>query len=325
VGISTAEHERTDGNRQAPESISRAIESNLADYWARMGSGPNGRVHISNELSWEYSGGPYLNRVFDVHLSPTDVDARIEEVKRAFEGRRAAITWLLGPSATPTNLGDHLVGQGFVHADSWIGMAHSLASTGARPSVPEGAEIGQVRTWTEEADWIEVVGRSYRLPRAARRSLLACLPARGESPDAYWQHFLVRVDGRPAAASTIFVKNGVAGIYLVSTIPELRGMGLGSLVTRHAMVRAAELGCRLAVLQSTGSAQRMYQRLGFTRHCTINVYRYDARPAGWKRLARSGMNQLRDAMKRLPRTPQLKPIPDGRPVFGKKTDQPNMH
>jgi ribosomal protein S18 acetylase RimI-like enzyme len=58
----------------------------------------------------------------------------------------------------------------------------------------------------------------------------------------------------------------------------VRGRGVGEMLTREAIRRAAEKGARTVELTSRSSreaANRLYQRLGFTRRDT-NLYRYSA-------------------------------------------------
>ena len=284
----------TAGDTPDKDWVARQIESNLAGYWLGLGRQANGSLYISDELSWEYSGGPYFNRVVDAHLSAETVDDRIDEIKRAFIHRGAAVTWLLGPSASPSDLGQHLRQQGFEHYESWAGMAHSLSDVGVPPDVPEKIRVREVRDHPTSRDWLSVVARSFGLPRPVRRLLRRSILSNKSVPgDDVWKHNLVYVDGRPAAASTLFVRDGVAGIYLVSTVPEMREMGLGSYATWLALRQAESMGCKLAVLQSTGQARPLYERLGFRYFCDIGVYRYEVPAPTWKRVTRSGLRRLR--------------------------------
>ncbi|RKH66046.1 GNAT family N-acetyltransferase [Corallococcus aberystwythensis] len=54
-----------------------------------------------------------------------------------------------------------------------------------------------------------------------------------------------------------------AGVYLVATHPEARGMGLASAVMRGLISGARQRGCTATVLQSTPAGIRVYRHLGF--------------------------------------------------------------
>ncbi len=294
VYTSNSHNTEKSGNTSDPNWVSQQLESNLASYWLGLGRLTKGSLHVSDELSWEDSGGPYFNRVVDAHLSREVVDDRIDEIKQTFTARGAAITWLLGPSATPPDLGKYLSRQGFSYQESWAGMAHSLSGLETPPAVPDGITVREVQDQFTCRDWLTVVGRSFRLPRQARRVLHRSVLATTRSGvDNEWTHYIVYLNDKPAAASTLFVQDGVGGIYLVSTLPEMRGSGLGSYATWLALRRAQSIGCTLAVLQSTPQARSVYRRLGFGHYCDIDVYRYETPAPTWKRVARSGLRRLR--------------------------------
>ena len=86
------------------------------------------------------------------------------------------------------------------------------------------------------------------------------------------RHFLARVDGEPAATCSLFLGAGVAGIYDVSTLPELRKRGLGRLITRAAMREARARGYRMAILHSSTLGAGIYRALGFRDVCAIGQH-----------------------------------------------------
>ncbi len=272
------------------DSIPALIESNLSDYWVRLGEAEGGELYSGDDIRWEYSGCAYLNRVLESHLDRQTADSAIEKVKLTFRQRSAAVTWFVGPTVSPSDLGTRLVEHGFSRYDDWIGMSHDLEKFGTPPAAHDGMTITWVKSASHQNDWTRVVARSFRFPRSARRRLGQSLEV-GSNQDM--RHLLAFLGGRPVAACSLFVKDGVAGVYLVSTIPEMRGMGLGTYLTWFALTQAREMGCRLAVLQSTARARSIYESLGFESHCFIEVYRYDAPGPPLKRIARFAFRSTR--------------------------------
>jgi hypothetical protein len=45
------------------------------------------------------------------------------------------------------------------------------------------------------------------------------------------RHYIGHLDGELVATSTILLSDGVAGLYMVATMPEARGKGVGSYTT----------------------------------------------------------------------------------------------
>lgn len=87
-----------------------------------------------------------------------------------------------------------------------------------------------------------------------------------------FRHFLLRLDRAPASTSSLFLRGGVAGVYDVSTVPELRRRGLGAQITRAALGEARAGGCDMAILHSFNQGLSMYRQLGFEKVCDIGQY-----------------------------------------------------
>jgi GNAT superfamily N-acetyltransferase len=85
------------------------------------------------------------------------------------------------------------------------------------------------------------------------------------------------VDDAPVATATLFFTAGVAGLYFVSTVPAMRGRGIGAAISRVALVAARDLGYRVAVLGSSPMGYGVYERLGFREVCTVEVFEWSPR------------------------------------------------
>jgi len=144
---------------------------------------------------------------------------------------------------------------GFERADpqAWWARAAEPLPVGAHP---RGVSIEVVRSEIGLAIYEAVSADGFGAPAAP--------PFRWHGPgllaDRRFTIFLARLDGRPASAAMAFVEAGVVGLYGVTTIPSLRGRGLGTILTRHAVGTARGLP---AILQPSREAELMYARLGF--------------------------------------------------------------
>jgi hypothetical protein len=72
---------------------------------------------------------------------------------------------------------------------------------------------------------------------------------------------------RPVTTAAVFADGAVNGIYVVTTLSEVRGRGYGTAVTAHAIAASAPVP---AVLEASAIGQPVYRRLGFA-----DVVRYD--------------------------------------------------
>lgn len=278
------------------EILPEVIETNLADYWLALGANPRGQIHNGDDIRWAYSGGQFFNRVVLARLTPDDANQHIDQVVQSFNRRRAAITWLTGPTTTPSDLGERLERYGFGRLEDWKGMAHRLENLDELPSLPADMQIRNVTDSETRRAWGNVVCTSFELPERACELLLQGLGQSASTGICSWHHNLAYQDGVAVAASTLFISRGVAGIYLVSTVPDARNRGLGTALTCLALRQAHELGCDLAVLHATEAGQRIYERLGFRHYCDIGVYRLAAPVPPWKRVASAVLARVRNRL-----------------------------
>ena len=77
--------------------------------------------------------------------------------------------------------------------------------------------------------------------------------------------FLAELDGHPAAAGALWIRDGVALFSGAATIPEMRRRGLQSALLEARMRYAFDRGCDLAMMvaEAGGESQRNAERKGF--------------------------------------------------------------
>lgn len=84
------------------------------------------------------------------------------------------------------------------------------------------------------------------------------------------------VDGTPAVAGSLLIREGVAGIYSLTVRPDFRGRGLGRWMMQGLHSQAFREGCRSVVLQATKAGLPLYEKLGYRSVGRMGVYRWEA-------------------------------------------------
>jgi len=89
-----------------------------------------------------------------------------------------------------------------------------------------------------------------------------------------WRLYLARIDGKPAAAAKLFVKDGVGLFPDAATRPEFRGRGLQTALLRHRAAVAAGSGAELIYSQARfGSiSQHNMERIGMRVLCSRIIF-----------------------------------------------------
>ncbi len=219
---------------------------------------------------------PFWNRLEALRF-PNDADAfaqRLAEIRVLFAslGRQPHI-WLLPPYDEPDDVLVRLLADGYEDA----GPGHLMVSTDdapARAALDEHHDQGVV---------VERYASVTGIPanRVALQLAGVMMPAFGVDPDRQpgvlaeilaslgdprFTHYLVRVDGVPAAVARRATFDGLSYLSSIGTAAAVRGRGLGRLVTASATADGFAAGSsmvHLGVFANNPPAKALYEHLGF--------------------------------------------------------------
>lgn len=255
-------------------ALAAAIEENSAQFLLAMGRAGGGEMRDDGRLCWTIGGSPigYHNAVVTARLEARDADAAIAAAIGRMRAHRVPGSWHLGPGMTPADLGQRLVDQGFDYAGDDIGMAADLGALGPGRN-PPGLAIGRVTTPEDLAAWVETLGKGFGEGPAQARWVGEVFARLGLDNPA-WRHYLGRLDGEPVATATLFMGAGVAGIYFVFTVSEVRNRGIGAAITLAPLLEARALGYRIGVLGASTMGEPVYRRIGFAEYCRIGLFEW---------------------------------------------------
>ncbi len=125
------------------------------------------------------------------------------------------------------------------------------------PDPPSGLAIVRVDADHLEPFW-QATESGFEMPRALVEAMYPAAILEEEAIRA----FVGLVDGAPVATSIAVRTAATVGIYSVGTAPPARGRGIGTAMTWH-LLRDADPGWRLAVLQASDMGRPVYERMGF--------------------------------------------------------------
>jgi len=207
-------------------------------------------------------------------LLPNDADGVILESLERFRAQGARGSWYVGPSMRPEDLGDRLLKHGFSYGGSEIGMAADLSALPKGVPVLEDLTIERVRGEGDLAAWSWTLARGFGgTPGEAERvcEMYRRLDLGDNGP---WRHYLGRLGGEPVATSTLFLRAGVAGIYLVYTAEGVRRRGIGAAMSLAPLLEARKMGYRVGVLEASDMGRPVYRKLGFREYCKSRIYEW---------------------------------------------------
>jgi ribosomal protein S18 acetylase RimI-like enzyme len=85
-------------------------------------------------------------------------------------------------------------------------------------------------------------------------------------PKSLLKFFVGYLKDRPVATSGLFLDGDAAGVWSVATVPEFRLRGIGTDMTRHALLQAFDnFGYRIGVLAAGELGEPVYRKIGFRK------------------------------------------------------------
>jgi GNAT superfamily N-acetyltransferase len=256
------------------EEVIHQVELNLWETWSNFGRGPGCILHDESDALWFETPIPVIpyNTVLKFQVE-RDVDRRIDSLVSCYAARNVPILWIVHPSSLPLDLCTRLEQRGLQEIEIAPCMARSLAHLPEAPPLPEGVEIREAIDDNAIMELYGLAAWRWGVPEEYRPHLRQILEqfeiGERTSNTRFW---LAWRDGIPISKIGLYSGSGSAGIYGVATKPEARGLGIASILMVTAMKAAKEMGHKLAVLDSSPLAEKLYKRLGFITVAPLRLY-----------------------------------------------------
>lgn len=255
-------------------ALVQAIESNLFEFSLLFRRWPKAEVHDDPDMLWSITDIPFpmFNSVLRAQLNPGRIDEAIVQAIGRCKSRDVPMLWQVGPTTSPTDLGDHLLSHGFTYAGETPGMAIDLQTLNENSSTPDGLKIHKIEDPETLKIWNHVLTKGFDMPDFIADAFLDFGLSLGFDAQMPMRNYLALLNGEPVATSSVFLGAGVAGIYNVTTLPEARRQGIGALITLVPLLEARSSGYRIGVLHSSEMGYKVYRKLGFQEYCRISDY-----------------------------------------------------
>jgi GNAT superfamily N-acetyltransferase len=260
-------------NDVSAPALVAAIKANLLEWYRYLGRSPKAEFYDSPELTWLLTGisNSFVNGVLRTHLETDKVDAIIKDTLAHFRSRGVTtFSWWTEPGTQPADLGEHLLAHGLAYTDGGPGMAVDLLALNEDLPTPSHLSIQHVDDTETLEKWAYASIFGFEHPDTEAKTWFDLFTPLGF--DLPLRSYVGIVHGEPIATSQLFLAAGVAGIYVVATVPDARRQGIGAVLTRAALREARAMGYHIGILHSSLMGLGVYRRLGFQEYCNMSHY-----------------------------------------------------
>jgi len=261
----------------AEKSVKTAIKANWEDYHYCLGRSPNVELSIGRYLTWLMTNLPdhFMNLVVCTKLPPDCADEFIENTLAHFRSMNIRkLSWLAHDGVPSVEINRVLLGHGLTFKESFATeMAVDLSVLPEELPAHPGLRIVPVVDGNALRQWIHVASIGFRISEKFEKVWYDFFV--DTVFDGQFQTYLALLNGKPVGTSQLFLSEGVAGIYNVTCIPEVRGQGIGSAITLAPLLKARELGYRIGILQASQRGYGVYRRLGFQDFGELSLYLWE--------------------------------------------------
>jgi GNAT superfamily N-acetyltransferase len=262
-------------NDLSPSAQALAIKANLYAFFKSMRHSPAATVHQRDYgFQWHTAiPHPWFNGILVSRPPAENAAQAIGETLAYFRSREvSSFTWWLAPHLEPSAWAEHLLPLGFQYDHQTPGMAIDLADL--PPKSPHPLVIRRVEDRQTLSEWVDTFLLGFEMPASMAPAILALFEGLGINLPI--RHYLGYLEDEPLAVSSLFLGEGVAGVYDVATRAAARGQGIGSRMTLAPLYAARQMGYQTGILQSSQMGYPIYQRLGFRTHCQIDYFYWQA-------------------------------------------------
>ncbi len=277
VGIKNTEPTVLDIARDSKEQIITAIEENLFGFIRFFCRHKQNEYHEDDRALRYISefGSPSMlsNCVYRVRLEEDDarVKSEIAALLDEFKRRRVPVLWTVGPSDHPKGISMLLRAGGLMHVQNERGMAVRL--DGLPETTPvKGLIISTVESNKRLAEFLKMYVIGFELAGSLAAAMLERYGPRFLDGAAPLRHYIGYMNGKPAGTASVYMGEGVAGIYNIITLPESRRHGIARALTLHALKHGAQCGMKTGILQATDMGAIVYRGLGFREFCKFELF-----------------------------------------------------
>jgi ribosomal protein S18 acetylase RimI-like enzyme len=252
-------------------ALEQAVEENHKSAMYHLGDMFAARFYHELGATWWITDPIGFNQIshtsFTTETPESEIDKVLQHISRSSP---SPFTWNIGPSTRNAKLEHRLQANGWSKNVGGPAMILDLDNLQEEQlNLPTGLTIQIIEDDDTYNQYIDTMSAGFEFPEPMatyQKNIYHVLS------DPTVHLFLGFFAGKPVAISLMHRNAGLAGIYNVAVVPQMRQRGIGRAMTLAALFDARDLGYRIAMLESSKMGLPLYRDLGFQKLFTFDQY-----------------------------------------------------
>lgn len=256
---------RADRHTRAVQSwlATRAPDAERLDGMGITAVSTGLRVRLLNlALGYEYTPS----------ISDAEVDAELDAVKAFFARRGIPWSWWISRQSLRSDFDQRLKQHGLEFSGPLPAMVAALPVT--FPELVPDVKVWQASTHDDLQAASTIRRTAFRFPEGSALTYFEDMAGDWLDPDRneVWLYLASVADGPPASIGALIVREGIAGIYIMATLPEWGRRGLGKAILARVMLEAMWQEHKWIALTASRFGYPLYRQFGFEHLYDYAIY-----------------------------------------------------
>lgn len=227
-------------------------------------------IYENNECSYGVTGiqAALLNCVFEFPSQSKNLKRHVHEVLDFFNNQNLPHSWWLESSQLSLELGQVLNENGLVMLGEFPGFCIDTSQIASPNKHASELIVELVETQQDYQKWSEVICSAFEFSDTVAEGYVKLFQQANDK----FRHFVGKINGKVVSTGTLLCLGNVGYFYNLATLTSERNKGYATQVLHEALQLARASHVDHVGLISSPLAAPIYQRLGFQKVCSFNIF-----------------------------------------------------
>jgi len=255
-----------------PEKLLNANEANYQSYVRTYASVKENQFQENSKTMLSISSADGISMINNCIAKTQMTDSEVIETLQFYKKAGKPVLWTIFPSNQPKNIEKIFKKKRLIHLERNNLMYFDMKTLDDKLQKKDDFHIKEINDLKSLKDWTKLNAVCFSLTRDIQSFITDKNAGLFLNKTVSGRHFVAYYKNKPVGTSSVFLADGVAGIYNVTTAPGARGKGIGGAITKAALMYGKKAGYTFAILQATKKGVPVYKKIGFKTNKHMDYY-----------------------------------------------------